>query len=110
MKTLEGHENWVRSLVVWNDSLYSGSDDTTIKQWVDEEAERVKQTELFAALDTCESLLQQQQNTMDDIKHISVSSLSFSQTFVGHEGAVWSLVVGNDSLYSGSGDNTILLD
>merc|ERR1712070_798405 len=32
--------SWVTTLVVWHDVLYSGSDDGTIKQWVDEEWER----------------------------------------------------------------------
>ena len=40
MKTFEGHSRSVRTLLVWNDSLYSGSEDNTIKQWVDEEWER----------------------------------------------------------------------
>ena len=31
--------DWVNSLVVWNDSLVSGSQDRIIKQWVDEEWE-----------------------------------------------------------------------
>ena len=39
MKTFDTG-SWVRSLVVWNDSLLSGSEDNTIKQWVDEEWER----------------------------------------------------------------------
>ena len=33
MKTFEGHEDAVNTLVVWNDSLFSGDDSGKIKQW-----------------------------------------------------------------------------
>ena len=65
----------VWSLAVWNDLLYSGSDDNTIKQWVDEEAERPKQTELFAALDICDAVLQEKQNAMNTIKQQATTKI-----------------------------------
>src|SRR5690606_8710765 len=33
VNTLRGHENVVTSLRVWNNDLYSGSDDNTIRRW-----------------------------------------------------------------------------
>ena len=43
MKTFEGHEDSVSTLVVWNDSLVSGDNSGKIKQWIDREWERQRQ-------------------------------------------------------------------
>ena len=56
------------SLTAWKDKLYSGSIHGLIKSWVDGRLEEQRKILLIQSLNNCESSLQQQRNTIDEIK------------------------------------------
>ena len=107
-KTFEGHQNNVFSLVVWNDLLYSGSSDKTIKQW---NHEGVCLQTFEGHQDTVYSLV-----VWNDLLYSGSEDGEIRQW--NHDGvclktfdagsAVNSLVVWNHLLYSGSDDCTII--
>src|SRR6185369_2277498 len=116
LRTLEGHTDWVRSLALSGDwrTLFSGSDDNTIKVrdassgrllrtleghtgWVRSLALSGDGRTLFSGSDD---------NT---IKVWEASSGRLLRTLEGHTGWVMSLALSGDgrTLFSGSSDNTI---
>ena len=96
----------VFSLVVWHDSLFSGSY-KEIKKW-NHEGVCVKTWEghhnmVYTLVVWHDSLFSGSYKEIKQWNHEGVCV----KTFVGHEDYVNTLVVWNDLLYSGSGDNTI---
>ena len=105
-KTFEGHEHKVKTFVVWNDSLVSGSYGE-IKQWNHEgvcvktfvgHGDWVKTLVVWN-----DSLYSGSYKKIKQWNHEGVCL----KTLEGHESSVYTFVVWNDLLYSGSVDNTI---
>jgi len=113
---LEGHSNWIKSLVFSPDgkTLASGSNDNTIKLWsLDGMMLKTLSGHSGAVWSLVFSPDGKTLASGSSDKTIKLWSLDgkMLKTLSGHSGAVWSLVFSPDgkTLASGSGDNTIKL-
>ena len=107
---LIGHANWVTSLVIFNNVLYSGSGDNTVRAWDintrKELFQLVGHTAGVVSLAVCDGVLYS--GSWDKtIRAWDLNTQKELYQLNGHTGGIVSLVVHNGVLYSGSWDRTI---
>ena len=108
IQILKGHKYSVYCLTVWNNHLYSGSWDKTIRKW-NSKGECVGV--LKGHTDSVECLTVWNNHLYSGSEDKTIRKWNSSGECVkvleGHTDSVWCLTVWNNHLYSGSSDETI---
>ena len=104
---LIGHANWVTSLVIFNNVLYSGSGDNTVRAWDintrKELFQLVGHTAGVVSLAVCDGVLYS--GSWDKtIRAWDLNTHKELFQLVGHSGYVWSLASWGSIVYSGAAD------
>jgi WD40 repeat protein len=108
--TCRGHQDWVSSIAISGEWLYSGSHDNTVKQW---EIATGRYLQTFSGHQSSIRSIAVSGEWLysgsDDktIKQWEIATGWCLQTFSGHQSSVYSIAISDEWLYSGSNDKTI---